>query len=206
MVKATGGGGGIGLQACTDEAAVAEAFARVQRLAAANFGAGGVFLERLVRPARHVEVQVFGDGTGRVAVLGDRDCSLQRRNQKVIEESPAPGLPPALRARLHESARALAASVAYRSAGTVEFVYDPVRQEASFLEVNARLQVEHPVTEEVCGVDLVEQMLRLAGQGPDGVARFTAARHVPRGTPSRPASTPRTPVAAVPRAPAWSRP
>ena len=181
MVKATGGGGGIGLQACADEAAVAEAFARVQRLAEANFGAGGVFLERLVRPARHVEVQVFGDGTGRVAVLGDRDCSLQRRNQKVIEEAPAPGLPPALRRRLHESARALAASVAYRSAGTVEFVYDPVRQEASFLEVNARLQVEHPVTEEVCGVDLVEQMLRLAGQGPDGVARFTAARHVPRG-------------------------
>jgi urea carboxylase len=186
MVKATGGGGGIGLQACADEAAVAEAFARVQRLAAelfgtGNLGAGGVFLERLVRPARHVEVQVFGDGTGRVAVLGDRDCSLQRRNQKVIEEAPAPGLPPALRRRLHESARALAASVAYRSAGTVEFVYDPVRQEASFLEVNARLQVEHPVTEEVCGVDLVEQMLRLAGQGPDGVARFTAARHVPRG-------------------------
>ena len=181
MVKATGGGGGIGLQACADEAAVAEAFARVQHLAEANFGAGGVFLERLVRPARHVEVQVFGDGTGRVAVLGDRDCSLQRRNQKVIEEAPAPGLPPALRRRLHESARALAASVAYRSAGTVEFVYDPVRQEASFLEVNARLQVEHPVTEEVCGVDLVEQMLRLAGQGPDGVARFTSARPVPRG-------------------------
>jgi urea carboxylase len=181
MVKATGGGGGIGLQACADEAAVAEAFARVRHLAEANFGAGGVFLERLVRPARHVEVQVFGDGTGRVAVLGDRDCSLQRRNQKVIEEAPAPGLPPALRRRLHDSARALAASVAYRSAGTVEFVYDPVRQEASFLEVNARLQVEHPVTEEVCGVDLVEQMLRLAGQGPDGVARFTAARHVPRG-------------------------
>ena len=101
MVKATGGGGGIGMQACADEAAVAEAFARVQRLAAANFGAGGVFLERLVRPARHVEVQVFGDGTGRVALLGDRDCSLQRRNQKVIEEAPAPGLPPTLRRRLH---------------------------------------------------------------------------------------------------------
>jgi urea carboxylase len=186
MVKATGGGGGIGLQACADEAAVAEAFARVQRLATelfgtGNFGAGGVFLERLVRPARHVEVQVFGDGTGRVAVLGDRDCSLQRRNQKVIEEAPAPGLPKALRLRLHESARALAASVAYRSAGTVEFVYDPARQEASFLEVNARLQVEHPVTEEVFGVDLVEQMLRLAGRGPDGVAGFIAARPAARG-------------------------
>ncbi|HET6193693.1 MAG TPA: urea carboxylase [Trebonia sp.] len=186
MVKATGGGGGIGMLACHDEAEVADAFARVQRLAAASFGTGnfaaaGVFLERLVPHARHVEVQVFGDGTGQVAVLGDRDCSLQRRNQKVIEEAPAPGLPKALRLRLHESARALAASVAYRSAGTVEFVYDPARQEASFLEVNARLQVEHPVTEEVFGVDLVEQMLRLAGQGPDGVAGFIAARPAARG-------------------------
>jgi len=181
MVKATGGGGGIGMQACVDEIAVAEAFARVRRLATSNFGADGVFLERLVRPARHVEVQVFGDGTGRVAVLGDRDCTLQRRNQKVIEEAPAPGLPMSLRRRLHESARKLAASVRYRSAGTVEFVYDTARQEASFLEVNARLQVEHPVTEEVFGVDLVEQMLRLAGQGPGGVAGFLASRHVARG-------------------------
>ena len=128
-----------------------------------------------------MEVQVFGDGTGQVAVLGDRDCSLQRRHQKVIEEAPAPGLPPSLRRQLHDAARDLAASVAYRSAGTVEFVYDPARQEASFLEVNARLQVEHPVTEEVYGVDLVEQMLRLAGQGPDGVAEFMASRHAPRG-------------------------
>ncbi len=181
MVKATGGGGGIGMVACHDEAEVADAFARVQRLAAANFAAAGVFLERLVRQARHVEVQVFGDGIGQVAVLGDRDCSLQRRNQKVIEEAPAPGLPPSLRRRLHEAARDLVASVAYRSAGTVEFVYDPARQEASFLEVNARLQVEHPVTEEVYRVDLVEQMLRLAGQGPEGVAEFMASRHVPRG-------------------------
>ena len=182
MVKATGGGGGIGMLACHDAAEVADAFARVQRLAAANFGTG----RRLPRAAgagtaRHVEVQVFGDGTGQVAVLGDRDCSLQRRNQKVIEEAPAPGLPPSLRRQLHEAARDLAASVAYRSAGTVEFVYDPARQEASFLEVNARLQVEHPVTEEVYRVDLVEQMLRLAGQGPAGVAEFMAARHVPRG-------------------------
>ena len=128
-----------------------------------------------------MEVQVFGDGTGQVTVLGDRDCSLQRRNQKVIEEAPAPGLPPSVRRRLHDAARDLAASVAYRSAGTVEFVYDPATREASFLEVNARLQVEHPVTEEVYRVDLVEQMLRLAGQGPDGVAEFMAARHAPRG-------------------------
>lgn len=181
MVKATAGGGGIGVLACADSVEVRDAFERVQRLAAANFGTGGVFLERLVRPARHVEVQVFGDGTGNVVVLGDRDCSLQRRNQKVIEEAPAPALPASLRRQLHAAARDLAASVRYRSAGTVEFIYDPARQEASFLEVNTRLQVEHPVTEEVFGVDLVEQMLRLAGQGPGGVAKFLATRHVPRG-------------------------
>ena len=181
MVKATGGGGGIGLLACHDAGEVADAFARVQRLASANFAAVGVFLERLVQQARHVEVQVFGDGTGQVVVLGDRDCSLQRRHQKVIEEAPAPGLPASLCRQLHAAARELAAYVAYRSAGTVEFVYDPARQEASFLEVNARLQVEHPVTEQVYRVDLVEQMLRLAGLGPGGVAEFMASRHVPRG-------------------------
>ncbi|SDS89570.1 5-oxoprolinase/urea amidolyase family protein [Actinoplanes derwentensis] len=168
MLKATGGGGGIGMQACHDTAELTEAYGRVERLAVASFGSGGVFLERFVQRARHVEVQVFGDGYGRVVALGDRDCSLQRRNQKVIEEAPAPGLPDAVRARLHESAAALCASVGYRSAGTVEFVYDAAREEASFLEVNARLQVEHPVTEEVLGIDLVEWMLRLA-QGDTGV-------------------------------------
>jgi urea carboxylase len=169
MVKATGGGGGIGLQACADEGELVVAFDRVDRLARASFGSGGVFLERYIERARHVEVQVFGDGRGEVAVLGDRDCSLQRRNQKVIEEAPAPALPEHVRARLHESARALCASVGYRSAGTVEFVYDAEREEASFLEVNARLQVEHPVTEQRFDVDLVEWMLRLA-QGEHRIA------------------------------------
>ncbi|MEV0569134.1 5-oxoprolinase/urea amidolyase family protein [Dactylosporangium sp. NPDC050588] len=168
MVKATGGGGGIGMQACHTPAELTAAFDRVERLALASFGSGGVFLERFVQRARHVEVQVFGDGRGRVVALGDRDCSLQRRNQKVIEEAPAPGLSGAVRERLHTSAAALCASVSYRSAGTVEFVYDAEREQASFLEVNARLQVEHPVTEEVLGVDLVEWMLRLA-QGDDDV-------------------------------------
>jgi urea carboxylase len=181
MLKATGGGGGIGMVACSSAAEVDDAFTRVSRLAAAHFGVPGAFLERLVRPARHVEVQVFGDGEGNVAVLGDRDCSLQRRNQKVIEEAPAPFLPPSVRRRLHAAAHSLCRSVAYRSAGTVEFVYDPARREASFLEVNARLQVEHPVTEAVLGIDLVEQMLRLAGQGPSGVASLMGVRHVPRG-------------------------
>ena len=169
MVKATGGGGGIGMQACGTVDEVRDAFERVGSLARQNFGTTGVFAERLVRPARHVEVQLFGDGRGRVAVLGDRDCSLQRRNQKVVEEAPAPALPGHVRELLHTSARDLAAAVDYRSAGTVEFVYDPVREEASFLEVNTRLQVEHPVTEAVFGVDLVELMLRLARDGADGL-------------------------------------
>ncbi|MFC8306999.1 urea carboxylase [Streptomyces olivaceus] len=162
MLKATGGGGGIGMQACAGPDELREAFARVTRLARGSFGDGGVFLERYVERARHVEVQVFGDGQGGIAVLGDRDCSLQRRNQKVLEEAPAPALPAQVRTLLHASARQLCASVDYRSAGTVEFVYDPVREEAYFLEVNTRLQVEHPVTEEVHGVDLVAWMLRLA--------------------------------------------
>jgi len=182
MLKATGGGGGIGMQACASEREVREAYDRVVRQAAANFSSTGVFLERLVRPARHVEVQVFGDGLGRIAVIGDRDCSLQRRNQKVVEEAPAPALPAAVRAEIAATAHDLMASVRYRSAGTVEFVYDPVREEAAFLEVNTRLQVEHPVTELAYGVDLVEAMLRLARDGADGVAdvldrTWTATAH-----------------------------
>lgn len=162
MLKATGGGGGIGMSACGSAAELTDAWERVQRVAAASFSSAGVFLERLVEHARHVEVQVFGDGAGRVVVLGDRDCSLQRRNQKVVEEAPAPGLPPRICEQLASSARDLCASVGYRSAGTVEFVYDAAREEAYFLEVNTRLQVEHPVTEEIHGVDLVAWMLRLA--------------------------------------------
>ncbi|MFJ6389738.1 5-oxoprolinase/urea amidolyase family protein [Streptomyces sp. NPDC091972] len=162
MLKATGGGGGIGMSACRSAGELAEAWERVQRVAAASFSSAGVFLERLVEHARHVEVQVFGDGEGTVVTFGDRDCSLQRRNQKVVEEAPAPGLPAHVRAQLGASARDLCASVGYRSAGTVEFVYDAAREEAFFLEVNTRLQVEHPVTEEIYGVDLVAWMLRLA--------------------------------------------
>lgn len=165
MLKATGGGGGIGMTVCRNEAELVESFPRVARLAGASFGTAGVFAERYVENARHVEVQIFGDGEGRVVSLGDRDCSLQRRHQKVLEEAPAPDLPEDLREELHRSSRALCASLNYRSAGTVEFVYDSARREASFLEVNARLQVEHPVTEAVTGLDLVEWMLRLAQGG-----------------------------------------
>ncbi|MGW7419300.1 5-oxoprolinase/urea amidolyase family protein [Streptomyces sp. NPDC054813] len=177
MLKATGGGGGIGMSACRSAAELTDAWDRVQRVAAASFSSAGVFLERLVEHARHVEVQVFGDGTGKVVTFGDRDCSLQRRNQKVVEEAPAPGLPPRVRAQLAASARDLCAAVGYRSAGTVEFVYDAAREEAYFLEVNTRLQVEHPVTEEIYGVDLVAWMLRLA-RGESDVVRDPGA---PRG-------------------------
>ncbi|MFI7580900.1 urea carboxylase [Kocuria kalidii] len=163
MLKATAGGGGIGMQECRDAEDLRGAWESVRRVAGANFSSAGVFLERLVDRARHVEVQIFGDGHGDVLVVGDRDCTLQRRHQKVVEEAPAPDLPAHVRSTIHDAARRLCASVAYRSAGTVEFIYDPVRQEAAFLEVNTRLQVEHPVTEAVYGVDLVEWMLRLAG-------------------------------------------
>ena len=168
MLKSTAGGGGIGLTRCADPAELTAAFETVQRLAQNFFKDAGVFLERYVDEARHVEVQIFGDGKGRVAALGERDCSLQRRNQKVVEEAPAPNLPSATRARLMEAATQLGMAVGYRSAGTVEFIYDPARDEFYFLEVNTRLQVEHPVTEAVLGIDLVEWMVRTAaGEPPD---------------------------------------
>ncbi|APO79300.1 urea carboxylase protein (plasmid) [Rhizobium etli 8C-3] len=162
MLKSTAGGGGIGMQLCNDPGQLKAAFDSVQRTARASFGDARVYLERFVARARHVEVQIFGDGNGRVIALGDRDCSLQRRNQKVIEETPAPGLPDAVRTRLHAAAVTLGASAGYRSAGTVEFIYDPAGEEFYFLEVNTRLQVEHPVTEAVFGIDLVEWMIRQA--------------------------------------------
>ncbi|MCS7478417.1 urea carboxylase [Umezawaea endophytica] len=169
IVKATSGGGGLGLRRCADEAELRAAYDLVSRIADTRLGSGGVFVERYVTRARHVEAQVFGDGSGRVVCLGDRDCSVQRRNQKVVEEAPAFGLPDDVRDRLHRTAVDLCAAVSYRSAGTVEFVHDVDRGELSFLEVNTRLQVEHPVTEAVTGLDLVAWMLRLA-RGEDVLA------------------------------------
>ncbi|ARM15875.1 MULTISPECIES: urea carboxylase [Rhizobium] len=160
MLKSTAGGGGIGMQLCADPESLKASFESVQRTARASFGDARVYIERFVADARHVEVQIFGDGRGNVIALGERDCSLQRRNQKVVEETPAPGLSAATRGRLHKAAVDLGASVSYESAGTVEFIYDPLRQEFYFLEVNTRLQVEHPVTEAVFGIDLVEWMIR----------------------------------------------
>ncbi len=178
MLKSTAGGGGIGMRLCADADELTRAFDAVRGLATANFSDGGVFLEKFVRNARHIEVQLFGDGHGNVIALGERDCSMQRRNQKVLEEAPAPGLSAAQRAALHEAAIRLGRAVNYRSAGTVEFVYDADESQFYFLEVNTRLQVEHGVTEEVFGVDLVEWMLRVAaGESPD----LAAAHPAPRG-------------------------
>jgi len=139
-----------------------EGFEAVARLSGASFGDSGVFLEKFVANARHIEVQIFGDGAGNVIALGERDCSTQRRHQKVIEETPAPGLPQAVRKRVWDAAVRLGEAVGYQSAGTVEFIYDGDSGEFYFLEVNTRLQVEHGVTEEVTGVDLVEWMVRRA--------------------------------------------
>ena len=162
MLKSTAGGGGIGMRLIWSADELAEAFAAVDRLARANFKEAGIFLEKYVEHARHIEVQIFGDGRGQVVALGERDCSVQRRNQKVIEETPAPGLSDAQRQNLLATAVRLGQAVGYRSAGTVEFVYDTQSGRFYFLEVNTRLQVEHGVTEEVTGVDLVEWMVKEA--------------------------------------------
>ena len=162
MLKSSAGGGGIGMVRCDNEEDLKSNYTTVERLADSAFGDGRLFVERCIASPRHVEVQVFGDDAGDVILLGDRDCTLQRRPQKVIEECPAPNLPDVVRERMHRDARALLASVSYRSAGTVEFLYDPDRETATFLEVNTRLQVEHGVTEMVYGVDIVRWMLELA--------------------------------------------
>ncbi|MEZ5356998.1 MAG: biotin carboxylase N-terminal domain-containing protein [Bryobacteraceae bacterium] len=162
ILKSTAGGGGIGMRVCRSASELEEGLAAVERLGQANFGQSGAYLERFVERARHIEVQVFGDGRGGVLALGERDCSAQRRNQKVVEETPAPGLSAASRRSLMDAAVRLARSVKYRSAGTVEFIFDESTGEFYFLEVNTRLQVEHGVTEEVTGVDLVEWMVKLA--------------------------------------------
>jgi len=162
MLKSTAGGGGIGLQLCRDRAELSEKFASVQRLSRNNFSTDGLFLEKYIETARHIEVQIFGDGQGEVVALGERDCSIQRRNQKVIEETPAPNLAEPVRHELHQAALSLGRHIHYASAGTVEFIFDVREQRFYFLEVNTRLQVEHGVTEQVYGVDLVEWMVNLA--------------------------------------------
>ncbi len=166
MLKAAAGGGGRGMKIAEDAAVLPALFTAASNEARAAFGDETLYLERYVRNARHVEVQVLGDGRGHVIHLGERDCSVPRRHQKLVEESPAPHLPQALRASIHAAALALTSSMNYRSAGTVEFLVDADAGEFFFLEMNTRIQVEHPVTEVVTGIDLVEQQLRIAaGEG-----------------------------------------
>lgn len=162
MLKSTAGGGGIGMRVCRSDEELADAFESVRRLGQNNFSDAGVFIEKYIERARHLEVQLFGDGQGEVIALGVRDCSVQRRNQKVLEETPAPNLPEGMAEALCAAAIRLARAVQYRSAGTVEFVYDSQARQFYFLEVNTRLQVEHGVTEQVWGVDLVRWMIALA--------------------------------------------
>jgi acetyl/propionyl-CoA carboxylase alpha subunit/acetyl-CoA carboxylase carboxyltransferase component len=165
MLKATAGGGGRGIRVITNEAELDDAYERTSQEAARAFGSGVVFLERLVTGARHVEVQVIADGQGTAWALGVRDCSVQRRNQKVIEESASPVLSPAQAAELKTSAERLAVEVGYRGAATVEFLYHPGDRLFAFLEVNTRLQVEHPITEATTGFDLVKAQLWVASGG-----------------------------------------
>lgn len=166
LVKAVGGGGGRGMKRVERAEDLAHAMQLAESEAGAAFGDARLYIERFVTRGRHVEVQVLGDGLGRVIHLGERDCSVQRRYQKLLEETPAPRLPEPLRQRLHEAAVRFAAAMAYRGAGTVEFLVDLERDAFHFLEMNARIQVEHPVTEAVTGIDLVaEQIAVAAGEG-----------------------------------------
>ncbi|WP_199443111.1 carboxyl transferase domain-containing protein [Umezawaea beigongshangensis] len=165
MLKATAGGGGRGIRVITNEAELVDAYERTSQEAARAFGSGVVFLERLVTGARHVEVQVIADGHGTAWALGVRDCSVQRRNQKVIEESASPVLRPEQAQELKTSAERLAVAVGYCGAATVEFLYHPGDELFAFLEVNTRLQVEHPITESTTGVDLVKLQLHVASGG-----------------------------------------
>ncbi|NOZ54073.1 MAG: urea carboxylase [Gammaproteobacteria bacterium] len=160
MLKSTAGGGGIGMQLCRHGKELQDAFSRVARLAKKNFANAGLYLEKFVEHARHIEVQIFGDGKGGVIALGERDCSLQRRHQKVVEETPAPHLRQETRRYLLDVAEQLGKAIQYRNVGTVEFIYDVDTGNFYFLEVNTRLQVEHGVTEVVTGIDLVEWMVR----------------------------------------------
>ncbi len=161
MIKASAGGGGKGMRIAWDDAEAAEGFARSKSEAASSFGDDRIFIEKFVTQPRHIEIQVLGDSHGTCLYLGERECSIQRRNQKVIEEAPSPFLDAATRRAMGEQAVALAKAVDYASAGTVEFIVDGERN-FYFLEMNTRLQVEHPVTELITGIDLVEQMIRVA--------------------------------------------
>ncbi|MDY7025743.1 MAG: urea carboxylase [Pseudomonadota bacterium] len=162
MLKSTAGGGGIGMKACFSTQELAETFQKVKHLSQQNFANDGVFIEQFIEHARHIEVQILGNGVDQVIAVGERDCSAQRRNQKVLEECPAPNLSEATRRALYQAAESLLSTVNYQNAGTVEFILDAKTQAFYFLEVNTRLQVEHGVTEAVYDVDLVQWMIEIA--------------------------------------------
>jgi acetyl-CoA carboxylase biotin carboxylase subunit len=164
VVKASAGGGGRGIRFVHSEDELLETIEMARGEAASVFGDPTVYLERFVQHARHVEVQILGDGTSFIH-LGDRDCSMQRRSQKVIEEAPAPDLPDTVRQTIRESSVELARECGYSGAGTVEFLYDPINREAAFIEMNTRIQVEHPITEQITGIDLVREQLLIASTG-----------------------------------------
>jgi propionyl-CoA carboxylase alpha chain len=175
LVKAAAGGGGKGMRLVGSPADLDAAVASARREAAGAFGDDRVFLERYVATSRHIEIQILGDGHGNLVHLGERECSIQRRHQKLIEESPSPAVDDAMRVAMGEASLRLARSIGFQSAGTVEFLVDDATREFFFLEVNTRLQVEHPVTEEVTGIDLVREQLRIAAGEPLGYAQCDIA-------------------------------
>ena len=197
MMKASAGGGGKGMRLAWSERDVREGFEATKREGLASFGDDRVFIEKFIESPRHIEIQVLGDQHGNIVYLNERECSIQRRHQKVVEEAPSPFVTPKMRKAMGEQAVALARAVGYYSAGTVELIVsgaDTTGESFYFLEMNTRLQVEHPVTELITGLDLVEQMIRVAAGEPlgftqDDVRRSTAGR-------SRTGSMPRIPIAA----------
>jgi len=164
LVKAVSGGGGRGIRLAGSDQELLQMVGSASQEAKLAFGDDKVYIEKFVRPARHIEVQILGDGNGNILVIGERECSIQRRHQKLIEESPAPGLDKEVRARLYEAARQVGLALNYRSLGTVEFLLDE-NQNFYFIEVNPRIQVEHPITELVTGIDLVNTQILLAASG-----------------------------------------
>ena len=177
MVKAAGGGGGMGMAVVDDDSTIEESFERVSGVAQRLFGDARVFIERYVRRGRHIEVQVVGLPDGTALTFGERDCSVQRRNQKLVEESPSPAIDEAMRSRLMSAAKLLAERVGYRNAGTVEMIFDVDRGEFYFLEMNTRIQVEHPITEAVFGIDLVAAQLAVASGEDPGLPAHPAKGH-----------------------------
>ncbi|WP_433229116.1 acetyl-CoA carboxylase biotin carboxylase subunit [Actinomadura formosensis] len=177
MVKAASGGGGIGMTIIRDAADLGPAFQAARTRAERMFGSPDVLLEQYIEPARHIEAQILGLGDGRVLTLGERDCSIQRRFQKVIEETPAPGISAELRRRMLDVSRRAGEALGYRGAGTLEYLVDPRTEEFVFLEMNTRLQVEHPVTELVTGMDLVEAQLLVAAREDAGLTEPSRRDH-----------------------------